>query len=72
MVCSMYAMIKNLLNDISFKEAIKLMPSSLGKGEAIINPAKVADMYFLKDPNSSLSSFPINLINFVLDIALTS
>ena len=45
-VCKEYAIMENFLVDMLFTEAINVTPISVGRGEAIRNPAKDTNRYF--------------------------
>jgi hypothetical protein len=47
LACKMYTMIMNFLTDIFFIDVIIMMPISVGSGEAIRRPAKIASKYTL-------------------------
>jgi hypothetical protein len=45
LACKIYTIIANFLTDIFFIDAISIMPISVGSGEAIRRPAKLASKY---------------------------
>jgi hypothetical protein len=49
LACKTYIIITNFLNDISLIDANSMMPISVGSGEAIRIPAKVASKYILTE-----------------------
>ena len=47
LTCKIHIMLMNFLNEILFIDVISKMPISVGSGEAIRRPAKVASKYTL-------------------------
>ena len=54
LVCKINTIIANFLTDIFFVDAISMMPISVGRGEAIRRPAKVASKYTLIEAGINL------------------